>query len=395
MRTQVGIVGAGPAGLMLSHLLAARGIDSVIVETRGRAAIEETIRAGVLEQGTVDLLVETGVGARAVAEGAKHEGIELRFGGEGHRIDFAALVGRAVWLYPQHEVLKDLIAARLKAGADIRFEASDVSLRDVASDTPVIAFTDADGSPVELRCDVIAGCDGSAGVSRHTIPDGKRTDHFRAYPFGWFGILAEAPRSAPELIYAHSDRGFALISTRTAQVQRMYFQCDPEENAEGWSDDRIWAELQARVAGNGFQLAEGRIFQRGVVPMRSFVCEPMQYGKLFLAGDAAHTVPPTGAKGLNLAVADVLVLAHALEAYYATGSAERLENYSATAARRVWRAQHFSWWMTSMLHTAPDATPFDIRRQLGELDLVTSSTAGSTYLAEAYTGWPLEGRSTP
>ncbi|WP_034269339.1 4-hydroxybenzoate 3-monooxygenase [Haloechinothrix halophila] len=389
MRTHVGIVGAGPAGLMLSHLLAAQGIDSVIVETRSRTAIEETIRAGVLEQGTVDLLTNTGVDSRVLTEGARHDGIELRFGGSGHRIDFAGLAGRSVWLYPQHEVLKDLIATRLKAGADIRFEASDVALRDVTTD-PVISFTDADGTPIELRCDVIAGCDGSAGISKHTIPDAERTDYFKAYPFGWFGVLVEAPPSAPELIYAHSERGFALISTRTPEVQRMYFQCDPAANADDWSDDEIWAELQARVAGDGFQLTEGRIFQRGVIPMRSYVCHPMRYGNLFLAGDAAHTVPPTGAKGLNLAVADVVVLAKALEEYYANGSTEGLERYSATASRRVWRAQHFSWWMTSMLHTPQDGLPFDYHRQLGELDLVTSSTAAATQLAQAYTGWPLE-----
>lgn len=389
MRTQVGIVGAGPAGLMLSHLLAAQGIDSVIVETRSRTAIEETIRAGVLEQGTVDLLTDTGVGSRVLTEGAKHDGIELRFGGSGHRIDFAKLAGRSVWLYPQHEVLKDLIASRWKAGADIRFEASDVELRDVTTE-PVISFTDADGTPVRLRCDVIAGCDGSAGISKHTIPDAERTDYFKAYPFGWFGVLVEAPPSAPELIYAHSERGFALISTRTSEVQRMYFQCDPEANADDWSDEEIWAELQARVAGDGFRLTEGRIFQRGVIPMRSYVCHPMRYGNLLLAGDAAHTVPPTGAKGLNLAVADVVVLANALEDYYANGSTDRLEHYGAMASRRVWRAQHFSWWMTSMLHTPQDGSPFDYRRQLGELDLVTSSTAAATHLAQAYTGWPLE-----
>ncbi|PXY22646.1 4-hydroxybenzoate 3-monooxygenase [Prauserella muralis] len=390
MRTQVGIVGAGPAGLMLSHLLAAHGIDSVIVETRERSEIEATIRAGVLEQGTVDLLVETGVGARAITEGAKHDGVQLRFQGEGHRIDFAKLAGRSVWLYPQHEVLKDLIAARLEQGADIRFGARDVSLRDVTSDAPVIAFTDADGTPVELRCDVIAGCDGSSGVSKWTIPESERTDYFRAYPFGWFGILVEAPRSSEELIYTHSERGFALISTRTPQVQRMYFQCDPEENADDWSDDRIWDELQSRVAGGGFRLAEGRIFDRGVIPMRSYVCEPMRYGRLLLAGDAAHTVPPTGAKGLNLAIADVVVLARALDSFFSTGSTELLDAYGPTASRRVWWAQHFSWWMTSMLHTHPDSTPFDVRRQLGELDLVTSSTAGATHLAQAYTGWPLD-----
>jgi p-hydroxybenzoate 3-monooxygenase len=388
MRTRVGIVGAGPAGLVLSLLLAERGIDSMIVETRSRAAIEETIRAGVLEQGTVDLLLDHGVGARALAEGAKHDGVELRFGGQGHRIDFAGLTGRSIWLYPQHEVLKDLIAARLKAGAVIRFGASDVSLRDVASDAPVISFVDTGGSPVDLRCDVIAGCDGSAGISRHSIPDAGRVDFFRAYPFGWFGILVEAPRSAPELVYAHSERGFALISTRTPEVQRMYFQCDPEENADDWSDDRIWEELQTRVAGDGFRLTEGRIFQRGVLPMRSYVCEPMRYGRLFLAGDVAHTVPPTGAKGLNLAVADVVLLTDVLERYFTSGSSELFDDYGPTAARRVWRAQHFSWWMTSMLHTAPDASPFDVRRQIGELESVTSSTAGSAYLAEAYTGWP-------
>ncbi|WP_447002567.1 4-hydroxybenzoate 3-monooxygenase [Saccharothrix isguenensis] len=390
MRTQVGIVGAGPAGLVLSHLLAERGIDSVVVEVRGRAEIEQTIRAGVLEQGTVELLTAMGAGKRALAEGARHEGIELRFDGRGHRIDFAALAGRAVWLYPQHEVLKDLIAARLDAGADLRFEVGDVSLRDVASDEPVIAFTDADGTPVELRCDVIAGCDGSGGVSRRTIPDGARTDYFRTYPFGWFGILAEAPPSSGELVYAHSERGFALISTRTPQVQRMYFQCDPDERVEDWSDDRIWAELNARVAGDGFTLAEGRIFDRSVIPMRSYVCEPMRHGRLFLAGDAAHTVPPTGAKGLNLAVADVVVLARALETFFATGSADLLDAYGPTASRRVWRAQHFSWWMTSMLHTDPAGSAFDLKRQLGELELLTATTAAATHLAEAYTGWPIE-----
>ena len=389
MRTRVGIVGAGPAGLVLSHLLAERGIDSVVVETRGRAAIEQTIRAGVLEQGTVELLTAMGVGARALAEGARHEGIELRFGGQGHRVDFTGLTGRAVWLYPQHEVLKDLIAARLAAGADLRFEASDVALHGITSDEPVISFTDADGTPVELRCDVIAGCDGSSGISRRAIPDGHRTDYFRAYPFGWFGILAEAPPSSKELVYAHSERGFALISTRTPRVQRMYFQCDPGERAEDWSDDRIWAELNARVAGDGFSLAEGRIFDRGVIPMRSYVCEPMRHGRLFLAGDAAHVVPPTGAKGLNLAVADVVVLARALEDYFGTGSTGSLDAYGPTASRRVWRAQHFSWWMTSMLHADPAGSPFDVKRQLGELELVASSTAAATHLAEAYTGWPL------
>ncbi|GAA1296085.1 4-hydroxybenzoate 3-monooxygenase [Saccharothrix xinjiangensis] len=391
MRTRVGIVGAGPAGLVLSLLLAERGIDSVVVEARGREEIERTMRAGVLEQGTVELLTDLGVGARALAEGARHEGVELRFDRRGHRIDFTGLTGRAVWLYPQHEVLKDLIAARLAAGADIRFGARDVALHDVTSDEPVISFTGADGAAVRLRCDVVAGCDGSAGVSRRTVPDGERTDYFRAYPFGWFGILAEAPRSSPELVYAHSERGFALISTRTPDVQRMYFQCAPDERPQDWSDDRIWAELNARVAGeDGFTLNEGRIVDKSVIAMRSYVCEPMRHGRLFLAGDAAHVVPPTGAKGLNLAVADVVVLARALERFFATGDTGSLEAYGPAAARRVWRAQHFSWWMTSMLHRDPDGSPFDLKRQLGELELVAGSTASATHLAEAYTGWPVE-----
>lgn len=389
-RTQVAIIGAGPAGLVLSHLLAARGIDSVVVETRDRDAIESTIRAGVLEQGTVDLLTGTGVDTRVLTEGAKHDGVEFRFGGRGHRIDFAGLVGRSVWLYPQHEVLKDLIATRLAAGADIRFGVSDVAPTGVETDSPAVHFTDAEGRRVELRCDAVAGCDGSAGVSRAALPEDRRVDHFRTYPFGWFGILAEAPPSSPELVYAHSDRGFALISTRTTDVQRMYFQCAPDEDPSAWSDARIWDELQARVAGDGFSLKEGSIFQRGVIPMRSYVCDPMRFGRLMLAGDAAHTVPPTGAKGLNLAVADVVVLARVLEEFLASGEERHLDSYGPTVLRRVWRAQHFSWWMTSMLHTPPEATPFDIQRQLGELDMVTSSRAGAAYLAEAYTGWPID-----
>lgn len=391
MRTHVAIIGAGPAGLLLSHLLASDGISSVVLETRDRETIESTIRAGLLEQGTVDLMVSTGVGDRLLREGSPHEGILLRFGGETRRIDLKGLTGATVNLYPQHEVLKDLIAARLEAGGDLRFGVRDVALHDVTTDVPRVTFTDADGTTVDLQCAFIAGCDGSTGMSRAAIPDPQRKDHFRAYPFGWFGILAEAPRSDEELIYAHSPRGFALISTRTASVQRMYFQCDPQENAADWSDGQIWDELQQRVAGNGFTLQEGRIFDRSVIPMRSYVCEPMQHGRLFLAGDAAHTVPPTGAKGLNLAVADVAVLARGLASSFASGSTTLLEEYTATALRRVWRAQHFSWWMTSMLHTAADASEFDVRRQLGELDLVTTSTAGSTYLAEAYVGWPQAG----
>ncbi|WP_306191458.1 MULTISPECIES: 4-hydroxybenzoate 3-monooxygenase [unclassified Streptomyces] len=387
-RTQVGIVGAGPAGLMLAHLLSRAGIDSTVVETRSRTDIETTIRAGILEQGTVDLMVATGVGDRVLKEGSRHEGIELRYGGESRRIDFPSLTGRCVHLYPQHEVLKDLIAARLDDGGDIRFGATDVALHDVTADRPAVTFTDADGTRVELRCDLLAGCDGSQGISRFAIPDTLRTDYFRAYPFGWFGILTEAPPSSDELIYARSERGFALVSSRTPTVQRLYFQCDPDEDAGSWSEQRIWEELQSRVAGNGFSLKEGAVFQRGVIPMRSYVCAPMRYGRLFLAGDAAHTVPPTGAKGLNLAISDVAVLSQAMERFFLDRETDLLEGYGRTAANRIWRAQHFSWWMTSMLHRDTSATDFDACRQLGELDTVTSSAAGRAFLAEAYTGWP-------
>ena len=389
MKTPVGILGAGPAGLMLSHLLHLAGIESVVVETRSREAIEATIRAGVLEQNTVDLMVETGIGERLQREGFVHEGFEFRFDGHGHRIDLAKLTGgRCITVYPQHEVLKDLIAARLAAGGTILFGSRDVAVHDVET-APRITFTTAEGDGREIACAILAGCDGSYGVARQAIPAEKRKDFLRIYPFGWFGILAEAPPSAHELIYARHERGFALISTRSPEVQRMYFQCDPADSVDNYSDDRIWAELQTRVAGDGFSLKEGRIFQKNIVPMRSFVCEPMQHGRLFIAGDAAHTVPPTGAKGLNLAVADVFVLSRAIERFLRFGQDDGLATYSATALRRIWRAQHFSWWMTSMLHRFEDATEFDRRRQLAELDLVTSSEAAARMVAENYVGLPL------
>lgn len=390
MRTKVAILGAGPAGLMLSHLLHLEGIDSVVVETRTRAAIESTIRAGVLEQATVDLMVRTGLGERLQREGFNHHGFTFRFAGESRRIDLHALTGgRSVTVYPQHEVLKDLIAARLAAGGEIVFGASGVRLGGIEG-APSLHFTGADGSPREICADFIAGCDGSHGPSRDSMPPGRRQDYLRVYPFAWFGILAEAPPSAEELIYARHDRGFALVSTRSPSVQRMYFQCDPGEKPEDWSEDRIWEELQARTEGGGFRLKEGRIFQKSVLPMRSYVREPMQHGRLFIAGDAAHTVPPTGAKGLNLAIADVFVLARSLQGFYRHGATEGLESYTRVALRRIWRAQHFSWWMTAMLHRMEGSTEFDRRRQLAELDLVTSSEAGARMVAENYVGYPLE-----
>ena len=391
MRTQVGIVGAGPAGLLLSHLLHLEGIESVVLESRSREAVEQTIRAGVLEQGTVDLLTSVGVGDRMQREGAVHHGIELRFDGRGHRIDFPSLTGgRAIMLYAQHEVLKDLIKARLEAGGDIRFEAPAVGVDDLDSDRPRVRFQQ-DGRDQELECDVVAGCDGSWGVCLPAIPADRRTEYHREYPFGWFGILAEAPQSSKEIVYTYHERGFALVSTRSPTVQRLYFQCDPDEEVGNWPDERIWAELRARLeTRDGWMLAEGPIFQKGVITMRSVVCQPMQYGRLFLAGDAAHIVPATGAKGLNLAVADVVVLARALVEHDRSGRTDLLDAYSDTCLRRVWRAQHFSWWMTSMLHRFPGNDPFQHQLQLSQLRYVASSPAAAASLAENYVGLPLE-----
>jgi 4-hydroxybenzoate 3-monooxygenase len=384
----VGIVGGGPAGLMLSHLLARAGIDTVVVELRTRDEIEHTHRAGILEQDSVRMLVDTGVSDRVLRDGYRHEGIDLAFGGEGHRIDFEGLVGASVQLYPQTDVFIDLADARQRDGGDIRYDVSDVSVVDVTSDRPGILFTDSAGEAQEVRCAYLVGADGSRSICRDSFPESKRRQYFREYPFAWFGILCEAPPSAPELIYNHSERGFALISQRTETLQRMYFQCDPHEELDDWSDDRIWEELQARVGANGYTLQEGPITSRTVLPFRSFVQEPMRHGNLLLAGDAAHTVPPTGAKGLNLALADVRVLAEELERAITKKDGSLLDAYTARALDRVWKAQHFSYWMTTMLHRLADASPFDLRRQVGELSTVVSSTAGSTYLAEAYTGWP-------
>jgi p-hydroxybenzoate 3-monooxygenase len=395
MRTQVGIVGAGPAGLVLSHLLHLQGIESVVLETRSRKYCEERVRAGVLEQGTVDLLNEIGAGERMMREGMVHYGVNLRFSGCTHHIDFRELTGgRGIMIYAQHEVIKDLVKSRLASGGQLFFDVQDVSIRDFgetqSSAKPTILFRE-DGEAQELTCDFIAGCDGSHGVCRPSIPEGVITSFERVYPFGWLGILAEAAPSSEELIYAYHDRGFALLSMRSPQISRLYLQCKPDEDLNEWPDERIWQELHARLASTeGWELTEGRIIQKGVTGMRSSVIEPMQYGKLFIAGDAAHIVPPTGAKGLNLAVADVRVLARGLVQYYSSGSRDLLEVYSATCLRRVWKVQRFSWWMTSMLHRWESENAFDRRRQLAELDYVTSSRAASQTLAENYVGLPMD-----
>jgi p-hydroxybenzoate 3-monooxygenase len=389
MRTQVGIVGAGPAGLLLSHLLHLRGIESVVLEARNQNDIESTIRAGVLEQGTMDTLNEAGVGARMQAEGSLHHGFELAFEGQRRRIALTELTGHSITVYAQHEVIKDLVAARLAANGALKFNVSNVSLHDFQEGSdrnPRIKYQH-EGRDEELECDFIIGCDGSQGVSRQSIPEAVRQDYQRIYPFGWFGILVDAPPSSEELIYARHDRGFALISTRSPGVQRMYFQCDPKDSADAWSDDRIWAELHARVdTADGWQITEGKIFQKNIVGMRSFVSTPMQSGKLFLAGDAAHIVPPTGAKGLNLAVSDVRTLNAALVDFFKQGRSESLARYTETALKRVWRAEHFSWWMTRMLHKLDDTSPFEQRLQVAELEHVTTSRSAAISLAENYVG---------
>jgi p-hydroxybenzoate 3-monooxygenase len=389
MRTQVGIVGAGPAGLVLSHLLHLRGIDSIVLECRSREYVQERVRAGLLEQNTVDLLAATGVGERLKREGLVHHGVELRFDGRRHRIDFQALTGKAITIYAQAEVVKDLIDARLAASGKLYFEVDDVSIHGFTTEHPSIRFRK-NGADEKIECDFIGGCDGFHGICRPSIPEGVLAIREREYPFGWLGILAQAPPSSHELIYAHHERGFALLSMRTPQLSRLYLQCMPDENIQEWPDDRIWGELHSRLAAKDWALTEGPILQKGITGMRSFVVEPMQCGRLFLAGDAAHIVPPTGAKGLNLAVTDVQVLANALTRYYSSGSTAALDRYSQVCLQRVWRVQRFSWWMTSMLHKFPDRNLFDQRRQLAELEYVASSRAASESLAENYVGLPLD-----
>jgi p-hydroxybenzoate 3-monooxygenase len=385
MRTQVAILGAGPAGLLLSHLLHLSGIESVVLEIRTREYVRQRVRAGVLEQGTVDLLTQAGVGDRLHKEGIVHHGIELQFDRERHRIPMTDLTGRSIWIYGQQKVVEDLTEARLTAGGEIHYEVGEVTVHDLTSSTPSVRFR-ADGVQHELRADVLAGCDGFHGVCRPSIPAAVLTTYEREYPFGWLGILAAAAPSNGELIYANHERGFALLSMRSPEISRLYLQVDPQQDIADWPDERIWAELQRRLGHRGWTLREGPVLEKGVTPMRGFVAEPMQYGRLFLAGDAAHIVPPTGAKGLNLAVADVRVLADALVAWFGTGSEDELAAYSDTCLRRVWRAQHFSWWMTSLLHTFAGADRYERRLQRSQLRYVTTSVAAATSLAENYVG---------
>ena len=387
MRTQVGIIGAGPAGLMLAQLLHLAGIESVIIESRSRAYCENRIRAGLIEQWAHDMLIDVGVGARMKREGLYHRGIKLNFGGALHPIDFAELVGKGVIIYGQQEIVKDMIEARLTARQPILFEVGETSVHDIDDKKPKIRFRH-DGKAQEIDCDFIGGCDGFHGICRPSIPDGVLTTYGRDYPFGWLGILSESPPPDDELIYSYDDRGFALYTMRSPTLARLYFQCAPDEDIEKWPDDRIWKEFHARLGG-ARKLMEGKIVQKGVTPMRSFVVEPMQYGRLYLAGDSAHIVPPTGAKGMNLAFADVRILARAICEFYKSGSSAQLDNYSQKVLPRVWKAQRFSWWMTQIFHRFPDEVPFDQRRQLAELGYVASSTAAATALAENYAGLPM------
>ena len=393
LRVQVGIVGAGPAGLFLALLLHREGISSVNIEQRSRADVEGTIRAGVLEHWVVELMRELGIGGRMARDGHVHDGITLQWDGHRHHVDIAGLTGgKRVMVYPQHEVLRDLIAARLAQGGEIMFGVGGTAIRGVDTDRPAIDYRpDGDGPLATIDCDYVVGADGFHGPGRQAIPKALRREYQKVYPFGWLGILTRAPVSWPELIYANQGDGFALLSTRSPEIQRMYVQCDPADHIKQWSDDRIWGELQARLGtGDGWALTEGEIFQKGIIPLRSFVCEPMQYGRLFIAGDAAHIVPPTGAKGLNLAVADVLVLSRALVAQFARNDQTGLDRYSATCLRRIWKGERFSWYMTTMLHRNADESDFERRIHFADLDLVRTSRLQAGSLAENYVGLPFD-----
>jgi p-hydroxybenzoate 3-monooxygenase len=387
MRTQVGIIGAGPAGLMLARLLHLAGIESIIIENRSRDYIENRIRAGLIEHWAADLLSEVGVGERMKAEGMLHWGINIGVNGDLHRIDFKALVDKRVTIYGQQEVVKDLVERRLADGGPLLFEVDGVSVHELTAQRPKIRFAHG-GKAQEIECDFIAGCDGFHGICRPSFPDGVLNVFERDYPFGWLGILSESPPPDHELIYSYTDRGFALYTMRSMSLARLYLQCDHDEEIEAWPDARIWDELHKRLGG-ARKLTEGKMVQKGITPMRSFVVEPMQHGRLFLAGDSAHIVPPTGAKGMNLAYADVVFLSRALDAFYKSKRDNLLVNYSATCLQRVWKAQRFSWWMTQILHRFPHETAFDRRRQLAELDYIVGSEAASKSLAEQYVGLPL------
>jgi p-hydroxybenzoate 3-monooxygenase len=394
LRTQVGIIGAGPAGLVLSHLLSARGIDCIVIEDRSRDYVEHRVRAGVLEHPTIELLRAHGLTDRLDREALVHRGVQIAVDGHRHRIDFQELTGKSITVYGQQEVVKDLIAARLAAGGPITFDVSDVRIEGFAGDEPLVHYRD-DGDPVTVHCDVIAGCDGFHGISRPSLPAGALHIYDREYPFAWLGILARAAPTTEELIYSNNELGFALYSMRSPEVTRLYLQVRPDEDIAGWSDDRIWSELTRRLpTKDGFTLLDGPIIEKGITPMRSFVATPMRCGRLVLAGDAAHIVPPTGAKGMNLAIADVTILATAIDALANSGDESLLDAYSDTCLQRVWRVQHFSWWMTSMLHRFDDHDDFQRELQRSELRWVLGSRAASTALAENYVGLPF-GRIYP
>ena len=390
LRTQVAIIGAGPAGLVLAHLLRQSGIECIVLESRNREYVESRVRAGVLEQGSVEILEELGIATRMHQEGLVHRGIELGFNRQRHRIDFPSATGRSVTVYGQHEVIKDLLAAADERKVPVHFNVPDAALHGLDSAAPSVTFS-LGGTEQSLRCDYIAGCDGFHGISRVSVPTGVFAAYERVYPFSWLGILAEGPPSQDELVYMHSSRGFALFSMRSPSITRLYLQCDPGEDIQMWPDDRIWRELSLRFkCCDGWQPNQGRILQKSITPMRSFVTEPMQYGRLYLAGDAVHIVPPTGAKGMNLALSDVRVLAQAFRKCYELNDGSLLAEYSEICLRRIWRAQRFSWWMTSMLHRDPLANAFDEKRQLAELEYTVSSSAASQSLAENYVGLPFE-----
>jgi p-hydroxybenzoate 3-monooxygenase len=388
MRTQVGIIGAGPAGLMLARLLELQGVESIVIENRDRPYIESRLRAGLIEHWATDLITQVGAGERMKREGVDHSGVNININGDIHRIDFKKLVDKHLTIYGQQEVVKDMVAQRLAHGGPLFFEVDGVSVHDLTSERPTIKFTH-EGKAQEIECDFIAGCDGFHGICRPSLPDGLLTVFERDYPFGWLGILSESPPPDHELIYTYTDRGFALYTMRSMTLARLYLQCDHDEDIENWPDARIWDELHKRL-GKARVLQEGKMLQKGITAMRSFVVEPMQYGRLFLAGDSAHIVPPTGAKGMNLAFADVVYLSRAIEAVYKKQQNDLLESYSATCLRRVWKAQRFSWWMTQIMHRFPNESAFDRRRQLADLDYLVHSEVAKRSLAEQYVGLALD-----